>query len=181
MAEARGSASLFTHSRKCIIVQEGSDGIMFKEMRRSDRQLVAEETEKILSEGEYGVLSTSGSNGYAYGVPLSYAFINGCIFFHCALEGLKLTNIDYNNKVSFCVVGKTKVLPDKFSTMYESAVVFGTACEVNGQEKQEALIALIEKYSPEFMESGRKYAQGSGNITKVYKIEIDHMTGKARR
>lgn len=150
-------------------------------MRRNDRQFTDEETIKVLVEGEYGVLSTLGSNGYAYGVPLSYAYKENKIFFHCALEGLKVDNINYNNKVSFCVVGRTEVLSDKFSTLYESAIAYGIASEVSGQEKQEALMALVEKYSPEFMEAGRKYAMSSGDITKVYKIEIEHLTGKGRR
>lgn len=154
---------------------------MFKEMRRNDRQFTDEEARKILIDGEYGVLSTQGASGYAYGVPLSYAYKDNKIFFHCALEGLKVDNINYNNKVSFCVVGKTMVLPDKFSALYESTIAYGIASEVSGQEKQEALMTLIEKYSPEFMEAGRKYAMNSGDITKVYKIEIEHLTGKGRK
>jgi nitroimidazol reductase NimA-like FMN-containing flavoprotein (pyridoxamine 5'-phosphate oxidase superfamily) len=154
---------------------------MFREMRRNDKQFTEEETRKILLEGEYGVLSTKESNGYAYGVPLNYAFSNDKIYFHCAQEGLKLDNIEYDNKVSFCVVGKVELLPEKFSTKYESAIVFGIASEVKGEEKQEALLAIIEKYSSEFMEEGRKYVMASGDKTKVYQIEIEHLTGKGRK
>jgi nitroimidazol reductase NimA-like FMN-containing flavoprotein (pyridoxamine 5'-phosphate oxidase superfamily) len=154
---------------------------MFKEMRRNDRQFTDEEARKVLANGEYGVLSMQSENGYAYGVPLSYAYKENKVFFHCALEGLKVENIKYNNKVSFCVVGRTMVLPDKFSTLYESVIAYGIASEVSGQEKQEALMALVEKYSPEFREAGHKYAMNSGDITKVYKIEIEHLTGKGRR
>jgi nitroimidazol reductase NimA-like FMN-containing flavoprotein (pyridoxamine 5'-phosphate oxidase superfamily) len=153
---------------------------MFKEMRRRDRQITVEEAEKILLEGEYGVLSTQGSNGYSYGIPLSYAYKDGSIFFHCALEGQKVENIKHCNKVSFCVVGKTQVQPDKFGTVYESAIVFGEASELSGQDKEEALLALIEKYSKEYMEAGRKYIKNSGAATKVFNIKVEHISGKAK-
>ena len=47
---------------------------MFAEMRRQDRKLTQEEAEAILREGQYGVLSTTGEDGYPYGVPVSYAY-----------------------------------------------------------------------------------------------------------
>lgn len=153
---------------------------MFKEVRRKDREISREEAERILTEGEYGVMSTVGLDGYGYGVALSYVYYNNSIYFHCAQEGHKLENIDYNNKVSFGVVGKTKVLPQQFSTEYESAVVFGRAVFVENEEKEKALIALIDKYSPEFKTEGMEYINRSGAKTKVIKIEAERITGKAR-
>ncbi len=151
---------------------------MFREMRRKDRKTDNEEALRILESGEYGILSTSGSNGYAYGVPLSYACSNGCIYFHCAVEGHKLDNIAHNNRVSFCVVGATEVLPENFSTKYESVIVFGKASVVDGEEKREALMTILNKYSPQFLEKGIKYINADAVKTKVVKIEIEHITGK---
>lgn len=62
---------------------------MFKQMRRKEREIENIEAEEILKNGEYGVLSTVGENGYSYGVPLSYVYLNNSINFHCALEGQK--------------------------------------------------------------------------------------------
>lgn len=154
---------------------------MFKEMRRNDRQLSEAETIKLLETGEYGILSTSGENGYPYGIPLSYAYSDGNIYFHGAQKGNKLDNIRYNNKVSFCVVGKTEVLPSDFSTNYESAVVFGKAYELDGEEKEKVLVALLKKYSNEFMESGMEYIKRAAKGTMAVKIEIEHITGKSRK
>jgi nitroimidazol reductase NimA-like FMN-containing flavoprotein (pyridoxamine 5'-phosphate oxidase superfamily) len=154
---------------------------MFKEMRKSNREIFNGDILEILDKGEYGVLATCGENGYAYAVPLSYVYFKEAIYFHCATEGNKLENIEYNNKVSFCVVGKTKVLPDQFSTEYESAIVFGTACKVEGEEKKEALLAIIDKYSPEFKDAGLQYIDRAVDKTHLVKIEVDKMTGKARR
>ncbi len=83
--------------------------------------------------------------------------------------------------MSFCVVGKIKVLPDKFGTEYESAVAFGVASEVHGTERQNALLWLLEKYCSDFIEEGKQYIEQKDKITKVLKIEIDQISGKARR
>lgn len=152
-----------------------------KEVRRSDREINPQDAKNILDTAEYGILSTVDNDGQPYGVPLSYVHKGESIYFHCAISGHKLENIEHNAKVSFCVVGKTRVLPDKFATEYESAVVFGRASEVNGAEKHDALLWLLEKYCLDFIEEGKRYIEQKDKITKVFKIEIDRISGKARR
>ncbi len=152
-----------------------------KIVRRKDREIGTHEATELLSSCEYGVLSTVDKDGQPYGVALSYIYKNNCIYFHCALNGHKIENIENNNKVSFCVVGKTKVLPEKFSTEYESAVVFGAASEVQGPERNSALLWLLEKYSSGFVEEGEKYIDKLSKVTKVLKVEIEHISAKARR
>lgn len=154
---------------------------MFRPMRKAQRAFDAAETQAVLNRGEYGTLSTCGEDGYPYSVPLSYVYDEGALYFHCALEGQKLDNIAYCPKVSFSVVASTEVLPDKFSTKYESAVAFGRASQVEGDEKQRALLKLIEKYSPDFVDAGKQYIQNAHVKTAVYKIDIEHLTGKGRR
>ena len=150
-------------------------------MRRSDRAIPDSEAKALLEQGEYGVLSTASADGQTYGVPVSYAYTGEAIYFHCALEGHKLDNLDSNQRVSFCVVGQTQVLPDKFGTHYESVIVFGKALEVTGDEKHTGLLELLMKYSPDFIEKGERYINGDGPKARVYKITIESMTGKARR
>lgn len=152
-----------------------------KGIRRSDREATIQEAKDILDNAEYGIMSTVSKDGQPYGLPLSYVYKNECIYFHCAISGHKLENIEHNSKVSFCVVGKTKVLPEKFGTEYESAVVFGIASEVNGIERHDALLWLLEKYCSDFIEEGKQYIEQKDKITKVFKIEIDQISGKARR
>jgi uncharacterized protein len=43
---------------------------MFRELRRTDKKANQDEAIKILLNGDYGVLSTHGENGYPYGVPV---------------------------------------------------------------------------------------------------------------
>lgn len=152
-----------------------------RKMRKSDREIGFEEATDMLTRCEYGVLSTIGNDDQPYGVPLNYVYKGNSIYFHCALMGHKIDNIEYNPKVSFCVVGDTKVLPSKFSTEFESAVAFGVASEAQGTERHNALIWLLEKYSPGYIEEGKDYIKQKDKVTKVIKIEIKHISGKKRQ
>lgn len=154
---------------------------MAGEIRNRKRAIPEGEAKEILRKCDYGVLSTVSEDGAPYGVPMSYVYNGGVIYFHCAMEGHKLNNIKNDNRVSFCVVGNTEILAEDFSTKYESTIVFGKAYELSGDEKTEALLELVKKYSPQFVEEGIKYIQRSGAKTGVYKIVIESMTGKARR
>lgn len=149
-----------------------------KPMRRKDRQLSEEQTYALLESGEYGVLSTADAQNDPYGVPLSYALLDGKIVFHCAAGvGHKLENIAQNPRVCFTVVGKTKVLPEKFSTAYESVIVFGTAAPA--EDPAAALRALVKKYSPAYQDEGEATIAAAVQKTGVYAITIEKITGKA--
>jgi len=37
---------------------------------------------------------------------------------------------------------------------------------------------ILEKFSPDFMEEGKKYIEKLDKVTKVIKIEIQHISGK---
>jgi len=150
-------------------------------IRRKDREISTQEATELFASAEYGTLSTVCKDGQPYGIPLSYVYKNGCIYFHCALSGQKLDNIADNPRVSFCVIGKTKVLPDEFGTEYESALAFGVASEIFGEERYDALVLLLEKYCQDFIEEGKQYIEAKDKVTRVFKIEVGHITGKARR
>lgn len=164
-----------------LLIAYKGDLEMFKKIRRQDRKIETVEAIDILKNGEYGVMSTINENGYAYGVPLNYVYINDSIYFHSAITGNKLDNIRENNKVSFCVVGETNILPGMFSTMYESVIVFGKAVEVLDTEKYEALLALVDKYSNQYIEEGKEFIKNASNKIKVIKICIERITGKAKK
>ncbi len=153
---------------------------MLYEMRRKDRQLDNTEAERLLTTGEYGILSTTDTDGCPYGVPLSYAYADGIIYFHCAKDvGLKSENIKHQPRVCFTVVGKTEILPEKFSTKYESVIAFGTAKKAD--DKLTGLRLLQEKYSPAFPEKGLEHAKKDFDYVEVYEITVEHVTAKGRR
>ena len=121
----------------------------FPDIRRKDRLLDDHRAITLLGSGEYGFLSMCAVNGYGYGIPVNYALADSSIYFHCAPTGFKLENIRRNNRVSFCVVGHTQVLPRQFTTVYESVVAFGLMIgDLSEEERYRALRLLVEKYSP---------------------------------
>lgn len=152
-----------------------------REIRRKDRAITQEEATALLSKAEYGVLSTVSENGKPYGVPLNFCLIDQYIYFHCAVEGKKIDNIKQNKSVSFCAVGDTEILPDKFGTKYESVIVTGEIEEVFDKDKQLALEGLLHKYSSEHIDKGLKYIEDLREKTRVFKISINKLTGKARK
>ncbi|PKM85687.1 MAG: MFS transporter [Firmicutes bacterium HGW-Firmicutes-11] len=154
---------------------------MFREVRRKDREITGEELDRILESAPYGYLSTAGADGYPYGVPISYVYDGTSVYFHCAVEGHKLDNIARSDKVSFCAVSDTEVLPDQFSTNYKSVVLFGRVRELTGEEKEGALRRFLTKYSSEYMDAGMKYIEAAKHKTRVFKIEVEHRSGKSRR
>lgn len=154
---------------------------MHHDLRRKERSITEPESRGLLERGEYGILSTCGPDGQPYGIPLSYCVLNNAIYFHCAVEGHKLENLAVDNRTSFCVVGATEVLPGKFTTRYESVVVSGKASEAFGEEKQQAMEGLLAKYSAEFRTEGLGYIAAAWEKTRVFRIDIDHICGKARR
>ncbi|MGO9387744.1 MAG: pyridoxamine 5'-phosphate oxidase family protein [Methanobacterium sp.] len=150
-------------------------------MRREDRKISEKEALEILKIGEFGVLSMVTPDQEGYGIPLNYALQNNEIYFHCALEGLKLDFLKYNNIVSFCVVGKSAIISSEFGTMYESAIVSGTIAEVYGEEKRIGLMRIIEKYSGNYIPEGVEYIEKLFDKVRVIKLSIASLTGKARK
>lgn len=155
---------------------------MFRQTRRKDRILGDTEARALLDQGEYGYLAMCGTNGYGYGIPLSYVADGDKIYFHCAPEGFKLDSIRENGKVSFCVVGKTCPIPEQFTTAYESAIVFGKITEIESDgERLHALRLLVEKYSPGYREKAEKYIAGSFARTNLLRLDIEYLSGKCKR
>lgn len=156
---------------------------MNSQMRRKDRQLAGEEARAILEAGEYGILATVGEDGQPYGTPLSYVVADNSIWFHCAREGRKLRDIAREPRVCFTVVGRTKpVYSGSFTTLYESAMVFGTASRVTDDEAKWRILELLcRKYLPDDMDKFKADVSVSLRVTDIWRISIDVITGKAKR
>ncbi len=156
------------------------------DVRRQDRLFSEDEARELLRGGEYGVLSMvdgTSDEVEAYGVPVNYVW-NGddTLYVHCAKEGRKLRCMAGNARVSFCVVGRTHVIPDKFTTTYQSIVLQCRAeIGLSDEEKRKALRLILSKYSSDYAEIGLKYAERSFPRTEVIKLTIDKWSGKSKR
>ena len=120
-----------------------------------------------------------GDGGYPYGVPLSYVYHNGRLYFHCAKAGHKLDAIRREGKCSFCVIGQDQVVAEKYTTLFRSVIAFGQVrvLEDDG-EKRAALEALGERFNPGQPESLEKEIAATWNSVCVLELEIEHLTGK---
>ena len=153
---------------------------MFREMRRKKQLLTLEESTAVLHRGTSGVLALAGDDGYPYAVPLSYAYEDGKLWFHCARTGHKLDAILRDPKVSFCVVDRDQVVPLEYTTYFRSVIAFGrTRILEDEAEKQAAIWLLAEKYCPGDSPEHRQEAirREAGGLCLV-SLSIEHMTGK---
>ncbi len=152
----------------------------FRKMRRGRQELSFEETEDILNRRTAGVLALSGDEGYPYGVPISYVYVDGKLYFHCAKSGHKLDAIRRDPKASFCVIDQDQIVPEKFTTLYRSVIVFGQIRIVEDEKQKRAAIEKLgQKYGPGISEE-RLAAEidGAWKALEMLEMEIDHMTGK---
>ena len=154
----------------------------FRPVRRVDRMWPENEAVELLRNGEYGFLAMCSPEGYGYGIPLSYVCDGEHLYFHCAPEGHKLDALALEPRVSFCVVGSTRVIPRQFTTAYQSVHVFGVARLVDDDdERRHALRLLVQKYSPEYVEIAEKYIAASFGRTAVIRLDIEHLSGKCKK
>lgn len=155
--------------------------MMFRKMRRIKQQLLDEECVKILNRNTSGVLSVNGDDGYPYGVPLSYAYQSGKIYFHSALDGHKVDALKNNSKVSFCVIDRDEVRPAEFTSYYRSVIAFGKATIISvNDEKMDGLNLLSDKYSHGEGDKDKEIANGINRLV-IIEVEIEHLTGKCAK
>lgn len=154
-------------------------------VRRQDRCLDWAVAEKLLRQGEYGVLSMVETRDEApagYGIPMSFVWDGAkCLYFHCSPEGYKQICLEACPQVSFCILGGTRLAPEKFSTSYQSVVLRGVIQgKFSDTEKQDALELIIDKYSPEHREAGLKYIKAAMARADVLRLDIDAISAKAK-
>ena len=156
----------------------------FREMRRKNCVISTEAAEKILREGDYGVLALSGDDGYPYAVPINYAVDGNKIYFHSAKVGHKIDAIRRNDKASFCVVAKHDVVAEEFTTYFTSAIAFGRIKIVEDDadpDKMRGLELLADKFSSTASAERRAKELARVSALVVPVMTIEHLTGKAAR
>ena len=150
-------------------------------MRRKDRQMPKEFALQIVDKCEYAVLSML-SNGNPYCVPLTIVRVDNSIYFHCAKAGEKYNALLQNQNVCLACVGDVNVVPQHFTTEYESAIVKGKATLVAcDDEKIMALKALCKRHTPSNMSHFDNASNASLPRTAVFKISVDEITGKRKK
>ena len=148
-------------------------------MRRSRQQLSQQECVEILQRATSGVLALNGDAGYNYAVPLSFAYVDGKIHFHCAKKGHKIDAIRRNPRVSFCVIDQDLVDPANLTTLFRSVISFGHARILEDPDEIRASARLLGmKYAPDYPEKAEEEINQTFDRLCCVEITIDHMTGK---
>lgn len=152
------------------------------EMRRKDRKLDEQVAVSLLEHCEYAVLSTVNEDGTPYGIPVSPVLEGKNLYFHCALEGRKLQNIRNHPAVCVTCVGGTRLVPEEFTTEYQSAVAFGIASMVEDEkEKIRILYLLCQKYAASNLDAFDREIKRSLHRTGICKVVITEWSAKGKR
>jgi nitroimidazol reductase NimA-like FMN-containing flavoprotein (pyridoxamine 5'-phosphate oxidase superfamily) len=151
----------------------------FRPMRRKRQLLSEEESVRILHQSTSGVLCVLGDDGYPYGVPISYVYHEGKLYFHSALQGHKVDAVRNCDKSTFTVISMDDVKPEKFTTYFRSVICFGRVHIITDEtEKMTVLRLLAERYNPDD-EAGLQLeiSKGYSHLLMI-QFDIEQMTGK---
>ena len=150
---------------------------MFYKMRRFKQELSKDECIKILNEEKRGVLSLIDDD-YPYGLPLSYLYKDGHIYFHGATTGHKIDCIKKNNKASFCILDKGSNPGGDWILHFNSVICFGTIDIIDDKEKcLDICKELALKFTSDEDYINEELKNGIDRVTCL-DLKIDHLTGK---
>ncbi len=151
-------------------------------MRRKDREQTREFGLELIDRCEYGVMALIDSEGKPYAVALNLVRDGEKLYFHCAMDGKKTGSLRENPEVCISFTGGVKPVPDKFTTLYRSAIVRGRATEVTDtNEKIHGLRLLCEKLDATNMADFDNALERSLHRTAVWRIDIDEVTAKEKK
>jgi nitroimidazol reductase NimA-like FMN-containing flavoprotein (pyridoxamine 5'-phosphate oxidase superfamily) len=153
---------------------------MIHDMRRIDRALSESESREIMARADHGFLATVSEDGWPYAVAVNHVLAGNLLYLHCALSGHKLDNIAHDERVCFSAVASAEIIPEKVTTHYKSAILFGRASVVEDPaEKRRALELLGQRFCAGFMPQVEEEIRQDGPKTIVVRIQIERITGKA--
>lgn len=151
-------------------------------MRRKDREMGRDFALMVLDKAEWVTLAMIGTDGLPYCIPINMARDGEWLYLHSAPAGEKVECLRANPKVCVSAVGDTCVIPEKYTTEFESAVVYGTAEEITEpEEKKEALHIFCAKYCGEHMARFEQVVAGSFARTALFRIRMDRVAAKRKK
>lgn len=122
---------------------------------------------------------------YPYILPLNFGlFVEGEqieLYFHGALEGTKYDRIQQDNRASFEMDCEHRLVTEaercSCTMEYESVIGQGHIEMVPDSEKEKALGILMAQYH----EEGFPFNKAVMEKTRVFKLVVEHITGKVRK
>lgn len=153
---------------------------MFRKMRRSKRELPAEEAKALLRKNKRAALSVQGDDGYPYTVPINFYYEEqeNRIYFHSAKMGHKIDSIRANDKVCFTTWDEGYREEGDWAFRVSSCVVFGRAKLIEDRRLTEEKVRTFAlKYYPTAQEAEEEIRRDIAAVQLVA-IEIEHISGK---
>lgn len=149
-------------------------------MRRTDKEIVdRSEIDQVIRRSEVCRLAFAVDDE-PYVVPVSFGYDGESLFFHTAKAGRKIDFIRRNNRVCFEVSTDVRLVrhaddPCAWSFAFASVIGYGRVTELLSPEDERlGLNQIMLQYS------GRQWQFDERSLisTRVWRIEIDSMTGK---
>jgi len=114
-----------------------------------------------------------------YVVPLNFGYREGCLYFHCADEGMKIDFLRSNDLVCFEMETDYRLVynetPCSWNQYYHSVIGFGRVhFIINRKEKLEALKILLNHYE----EGDHEIPDEKVDGVTIIKVVIESITGK---
>lgn len=135
----------------------------------------------LLRDCEYAVVTTIDENGLPYSIPISQVVVDDKIYFHTSNKGTLKKIVGNGNGVSIVAVGKTELVPEKFTTSYESAIATGKIEVIEDKdEKLAALKAICEKYALSNMDHFETAIENAFERTAIFKINVQKISSRVR-
>ena len=150
----------------------------FRPLRRIKQTASQEECIALLESAPRGVLAVHGENGYPYGIPVNYVFLDGKVYFHCAKEGHKVDALRADDRVSFTILSEPVKNEGEWWYCFTSVIVFGRISEIAAPDKADRILrALGSKYFPEGYDMETDIIR-NGPRALILELTIDHVSGK---
>ena len=150
-------------------------------MRRKDRERDESFAWEVLKKAPYATLAMTGADGTPYCIPINHVADETykVLYFHCAGAGEKWQLLEQEPQVCLTAVSRMSIVPNEFTTSYDSAVVRGQAQVVTDDaERTKALLLLVEALDPKGMAGFNACMDRYFAATKIVKIVPQQITGK---
>lgn len=149
-------------------------------MRRTDREITnPQEISAVIQKCQVCRLALSRDD-QPYIVPLSFGYDGEALYFHTAVEGMKIDIWSANPAVCFEFDTAVELImrvdqPCQWSFYYQSVIGTGTLRELPaGEEKIRGLNEIVSHYAG----CPRSFSQQQLDNIRVWKLTIETITGK---
>ncbi|MDR0232970.1 MAG: pyridoxamine 5'-phosphate oxidase family protein [Dysgonamonadaceae bacterium] len=141
-----------------------------------------EEMEAIIAKCDVCYVGLADTDGTPYVLPMNFGYKDGIIYLHSGQEGRKTDILKRNNRV--CITFSTDhalsfqdaQMACSYTMKSKSVIVQGT---VSFEEDFDKKIEILNIFMKNYSDREFKYSTPAINNVKVWKVEVNNMTGKA--